>query len=112
MKPLALLVTVLLLLAIGVGRAGGSFTAEFNPLSLNLEILVEHEVHVIDGWREYVGTGFAVEPWNVTRFDPYTLWCRELDVFIAFSEACIELRVPVVDGGDDSWLRTFLTIVW
>lgn len=103
---------VLLLLATAVASAGGSFTVEFEPLTLNLEFLYERQVAEVEGWRVYAGTGFAAEPWTVTRFDPYTLWCRDLDVLVAYSELCAEVRAPIVLDGGEAWLRIFWTTVW
>lgn len=105
---------VLSVLAIVSGFANaqhGSFTAQLDILNLDLTVLVEQQIAEVGGWLVYAGTGFGVAPWRVTRFDPYTLACREVGVLSTYSELCVEARVDF--ASDDGFaLQTFWTTTW
>lgn len=105
----------LLLLAIGLGTVGsaqhGSFTAEFDVFSLNLAFTLEQQIGEVSGWNIYAGTGFAVSLSGIQQFDPFTSACRELDLFLAYTELCFEGRVNVLNV-EQSQLSSFLTTAW
>ena len=105
---LALLVGVLSLGA--TAAASGSFSVRFDPLSLRVEANVEQEVSRAGGWTVYAGSGFQVSPGGIEKLQPYTLACRELDILLAYTEACVELRAPLV--GQTDILRFFFSLVW
>lgn len=108
MRPL-LLTTVLVLCGTGLA-SGGSFSAVFDPLALRVDVNIEQAVTEADGWTVYAGTGFAASREGVEAFQPYTLACQSLDALVAFAEACVELRAPLVGAG--SIARAFLSVSW
>lgn len=103
------LVASVLLLA-GIGLASGSFSVEFTPLDLHLEANLEQEVTRVSGWTVYAGSGIAVSPAGVDKLQPYGMACRGFDAFLAYAEACLELRAPIIGQGEI--MRVFFSAVW
>lgn len=106
-------VLLVLVIAVGLGgiaTASGSFSVTLKPVTLELEANLEQEITRVGPWTIYAGSGFAVDADGLRKLQPYTLACASLDVVLAYSEACIEVRAPIVGQGDIA--RVFLTVAW
>lgn len=105
-----LAVALLLLGAIGVASAEGSFSAKIDVTGLEAEFNLEQSVTEWNGWTVYAGSGFAVSRDGIEKLAPYTMACRGQDFLLVYGEVCAELRAPIIGPG--SILRIFISAVW
>lgn len=103
-------IAVMLFAALGIGVASGSFSLKFTPLPTLLEVTVEQAIGSVGGWTVYAGSGFAASPFEVVELQPYTIACRDTDLKVAWAEACVEARAPLI--GDGSVLTFFFNLGW
>lgn len=99
----------LCLAATGVAFSNGSFSVVYAP-PVTVELNIEQEITRAGEWIIYGGSGFRASSAGIEKLQPYTMACREVDMFLAFAELCLEGRAVVVGDGD--WARAYLSVVW